>query len=159
MRACQIDLRRRQLLAVTKNERQTLQHMPSSHYAIFRELETLTCGEIQSSKRLVELMLAKVNLLDQSQFSDQRCEAIARTFLDIVKDVLSERYQNFSIRAFVHVCVALDYFLDPLERIPDAETGGFRDDLELLVNTEIRFKREIQKYLEWKTKTGAEHAF
>jgi uncharacterized membrane protein YkvA (DUF1232 family) len=124
--------------------------MPSSHHAIFRELESLTCGELHSSQRLIQLMLAKVNLLDPAQFAEERCEHIARTFIELLQDVLAQRYQDLSIRAFAHIAVALDYFLDPDESIPDAVPGGFRDDLELLVRTAKRFKREIEVYKTWR---------
>lgn len=112
----------------------------------------MTCRELQSSQRLTALMLAKVNLLDSAQFSEQRCEAIARTFIALLKDVLTDRYQELSIRAFAHVAVALDYFLDPDERIPDARPGGFSDDLEFLMRTELRFKREIDAYTLWRAR-------
>jgi hypothetical protein len=128
--------------------------MSSSHQAIFLELERLTCREMRSSARLVELVLEKVNLLDRSQFADEQCERLARTFLELIKDVLADRYQDLSIRAFAHICVALDYFLDPVETLPgakpDAELGGFTDDLRFLVQTHSRFEREIDRYLTWK---------
>jgi uncharacterized membrane protein YkvA (DUF1232 family) len=128
--------------------------MASSHHAIFKELEGLTCRELQSSERLIQLLLAKVNLLEPGQFVDDRCEQVARIFIALIKDVLTERYQDLSIRAFAHLCVALDYFLDPDESIPDATPGGFRDDLEFLLRTESRFKREIQAYRAWRLRVG-----
>jgi hypothetical protein len=128
--------------------------MASSHQAIFRELERLTCREIWSSDRLVQLILAKVNLLDLTKFEDDHCARLASTFLDLLKDVLTERYQELSIRAFAHICVALDYFLDPVESLPgakpDADQGGFTDDMAFMLQTEARFHREIQSYKDWK---------
>jgi hypothetical protein len=128
--------------------------MASSHLAIFRELENLTCREMFSSDRLVQLILAKVNLLDAAKFEDEHCARLARVFLELLKDVLTERYQDLSIRAFAHVCVALDYFLDPVESVPgakpDSDQGGLVDDMAFMLQTETRFHREIQKYKEWK---------
>ena len=128
--------------------------MGSSHSAIFRELEKLTCKEFWSSERLINLILAKVDLLDPSKFEDDRCAELARTFLNLLKDVLGERYQDVSIRAFAHICVALDYFLDPVESLPgakpDAEEGGLTDDMAFMIQTEQRFHREIQHYRAWK---------
>jgi hypothetical protein len=78
--------------------------MSSSHYAIFQELESHTFQELHTSKRLVEIMRAKI----------------------------------------------LDYFIDPIEQIPDADPGGFVDDLQFLIPTEQRFQRDIQKYRDWR---------
>ncbi|HRI15204.1 MAG TPA: hypothetical protein PLX89_19590 [Verrucomicrobiota bacterium] len=128
--------------------------MSSSHHAIFKELESLTFRELQSSDRLVQLMLAKVDLLNLSQFVDHQCGQVSRVFISLVKDVLSDRYQDLSIRAFAHICVALDYFLDPDESIPDATQGGFDDDLQFLVRTETKFKREIDGYKAWRLRIG-----
>lgn len=131
--------------------------MPSAHHEIFRQLEQLSCREIRSSGKLVELVLEKVNLLDRSQFADEECERLARVFLDLVKDVLADRYQDLSIRAFTHICVALDYFLDPLESLPgslpDSQPRGFTDDLRFLVRTHERFQGEVEKYVAWKKRT------
>ena len=130
--------------------------MSSSHHAIFRELEKLTCHEMRSNSKLVELVLEKINLLDRSQFADQQCERTARVFLDLVKDVLADEYHDLSFRAFAHVCVALDYFLDPVESLPgakpDAQPGGFVDDMQFLLRTSARFKPELNQYLVWKNK-------
>ena len=123
--------------------------MPGSHHAVFQELEKLTFRELQSSERLIRVLQAKLALLDPSQFTDQQCEALARTFIAIMQDVLTDRYQDISIRAFAHICVALDYFLDPSEAIPDARVGGLQDDLTFLLKTEARFSREIDAYRRW----------
>jgi uncharacterized membrane protein YkvA (DUF1232 family) len=128
--------------------------MPSSHYAIFQELESLTFQELKSSQRLVEIMRAKIGLLNPSQFADQRCSEIVRVFAELLRDVLEDRYQDVSIRAFAHICVALDYFIDPAEQIPDADPGGFVDDLQFLIRTEQRFQRDLQKYRDWRKRTG-----
>jgi hypothetical protein len=132
--------------------------MASAHHEIFKQLEQLTCREIRSSGKLVQLVLEKVNLLDRSQLADEECERLARMFLDLVKDVLADRYQDLSIRAFTHICVALDYFLDPLESLPgarpDSQPGGFIDDLRFLVRTYDRFQGEVDRYLNWKKKAG-----
>ena len=128
--------------------------MPSSHFAIFKELESLTFRELKSSTRLVEIMRAKVGLLNPSEFADQGCSELVRVFIEIMRDVLEDRYQDLSIRAFAHICVALDYFIDPAEQIPDANAGGFVDDLQFLIRTEQRFHRDIQKYRDWRNRIG-----
>lgn len=125
--------------------------MPNSHQAVFASLEKLTFRELHSSARLIEVMREKVALLDSSSFDGQQCEAIARTFISVIRDVLEDRYQDLSIRAFAHICVALDYFLDPSEQIPDAVPGGLMDDLQFLSQTATRFADDLRKYRQWQT--------
>jgi len=128
--------------------------MPSSHLAIFQQLEQLTFQELKSSDRLVSLMRAKLDLLNPGQFADQRCSELARVFCELVRDVLEDRYQNCTIRAFAHICVALDYFMDPAEQIPDGQAGGLVDDMQFMLRTHERFQREIQQYREWRARIG-----
>lgn len=128
--------------------------MSSSHYAIFQQLEQLTFQELKSSERLVSLMRAKIDLLNPGQFADQRCSELARVFCELVRDVLEDRYQNLTIRAFAHICVALDYFIDPAEQVPDGRPGGFVDDMQLMLRTEQRFHREMQQYRDWRNRIG-----
>jgi uncharacterized membrane protein YkvA (DUF1232 family) len=126
--------------------------MPTSHHRIFDQLQQLNCGELKSSAKLVSLLQAKINILDTSQFDQSECAPIARLFAEILKEVLADRYQTLSIRAFAHLAVALDYFLDPLEETPDAHTGGFLDDLQFLRSTERRFAQEIQSFKIWRAR-------
>ena len=128
--------------------------MPSSHFSVFKELESLTFRELQSSDRLVTIMRAKIGLLDPNQFADSRCSQLARVFSELIRDVLEDRYQDLSIRAFAHICVALDYFIDPDEQIPDTRAGGFVDDLQLMVKTEQRFRADVQRYRDWRNRIG-----
>ena len=126
--------------------------MGSSHHALFNELGKLTCAELQSSQRLVDLLKEKLNLLTPGDFGHDRAAEIAVLFTDLLKDTLEDRYQGLSIRAFAHVCVALDYFLDPDDAILDTDRGGLVDDLMFLQKTYDRFKPEIERYKEWKKK-------
>ena len=128
--------------------------MSSSHHALFKQLETLTCGELQSSRRLIELLKEKLNLLDPGDFGHERAGEIATVFTEILKDSLQDRYQALSIRAFAHIAVALDYFLDPDDAVLDSAQGGLVDDMIFLQKTYQRFKPEIDKYRHWKQEQG-----
>ena len=129
--------------------------MSSSHYSLFHELEKLTCAELQSSQRLIELLKEKLNLLDAGDFGQERAGAMATVFIELLKDTLEDRYQALSIRAFAHICVALDYFLDPDDAVIDTQQGGLVDDMIFLQKTYNRFKSEIEKYKQWKDRQGA----
>jgi hypothetical protein len=126
--------------------------MGSSHHALFQELGKLTCAELQSSQRLVELLKEKLNLLTPGDFGHERAGEIASLFTNLLKDTLEDRYQTLSIRAFAHVCVALDYFLDPDDAILDTSSGGMVDDLMFLQKTYNRFRAEIEVYKDWRQK-------
>lgn len=126
--------------------------MPTSHHRIFAQLQQLNCGELKSSAKLISLLQAKISLLDTSQFDHNECAPIARLFAEVLKEVLADRYQTLSIRAFAHLAVALDYFLDPLEESPDSHLGGLLDDLQFLRATERRFALEIQAFKKWRAR-------
>ena len=106
--------------------------MSSSHHALFKQLETLTCAELHSSHRLIELLKEKLNLLNFGDFEQDRAGEIATVFIELLKDTLEDRYQALSIRAFTHVAVALDYFLDPDDAVLDSSQGGLVDDMIFL---------------------------
>ena len=124
--------------------------MSSSHHALFKQLEMLTCAELQSSHRLIELLKEKLNLLDFGEFEQNRAGEVATVFIQLLKDTLEDRYQALSIRAFAHIAVALDYFLDPDDAVLDSVQGGLVDDMIFLQKTYDRFKAEIDKYKRWK---------
>jgi hypothetical protein len=132
--------------------------MPSSHVQVFEELKQLTCLELKSSDKLVELITTKLNLVSTSSAESLQgyddLQELAGLFLRIVQDVLSDRYQAISIRCFAHLCVALDYLLDPDDSIRDTEPGGHADDREFLIKTAAKFKDELTRYKEWRIATG-----
>jgi hypothetical protein len=131
--------------------------MSSSHHALFQELEKMTCAELQSSQRLIELLKEKLNLLTSGDFGHEQAGGIAIVFIELLKDTLEDRYQALSIRAFAHICVALDYFLDPDDAVTDPQQGGLVDDMIFLQKTCDRFKPEIERYRRWKERQERGH--
>lgn len=125
--------------------------MPTSaHVKVLEQLENLTFRDLRGSERLATLLDGKLSLLDTDQFHDRECGLIAQDFVSILQDVVSGQYLDFPIRAFAHITVALDYFVDPHEETPDQEPGGFEDDLKVLTSTKQRFAGPIERYLVWK---------
>lgn len=125
--------------------------MSSVHHVLFKQLEKLTFAEFKSSHQLIELLKEKLNLIPPGCFGTERAGEIATVFTNLLKDTLEDRYQAISIRAFAHICVALDYFLDPEDAILDSLDGGLVDDMMFLQKTYLRFKPEIEAYKKWKT--------
>jgi hypothetical protein len=132
--------------------------MPSSHQNVFEELKKLTCKELKSSASLVDILTTKLDIISPSSLNAldgyDQLQELARLFLSIIQDVLRDRYENLSIRAFAHLCVALDYLMDPEDSIRDSDPHGHEDDREFLRKTAERFKGELQDYKKWKLKTG-----
>lgn len=122
----------------------------SAHVKVLEHLENLTFRDLRGSERLSTLLDGKLSLLDTDQFQDRECGLIAQDFVSILEDVASGRYLDFPVRAFAHITVALDYFVDPNEENPDQGPGGFEDDLRVLTSTKRRFAEAIDKYLVWK---------
>lgn len=67
-------------------------------------------------------------------------------FRDLVRDVLSHRYNQLSFLAFAHICVALDYFVTVVDAQPDHEPDGLFDDIQVINRTREKFKDEIKAY-------------
>ena len=132
--------------------------MSNSHLKVFEELNRLTCEELKSSNKLVELITTKLNLVTTSSVVSlqgyDELQELAGLFLHIVQDVLSDRYQALSIRCFAHLCVALDYLIDPHDSVRDTDPDGHSDDREFLIKTAMKFKPELTRYKEWKNATG-----
>lgn len=81
--------------------------MPTSHHRIFDQLQQLNCGELRNNAKLISILQAKIGVLDTNQFDQRECAPIARMFAQILKEVLADRYQALSIRAFADLAVAL----------------------------------------------------
>jgi len=132
--------------------------MSSSHQNLFEELKKLNCGELHSSRKLVELLATKLDLIAPSSVNSlqgyDELQELARLFLAAIVDVLRDRYQALSIRCFAHLCVALDYLLDPEDSIRDSDPKGHEDDRDFLRKTAERFKAELETYRRWKERTG-----
>lgn len=71
-------------------------------------------------------------------------------FRDLVRDALSHRYNELSLLAFTHICVALDYFLTVIDERHDHLPAGLLDDIQVINRTREKFKDEIEGYLKWR---------
>jgi hypothetical protein len=129
----------------------------SSQSHLFQEFEKLTFKELRSSRRLVEFINSKLDLVRDISFPDQEIQQKANLFAEMLTETLRDNYQALSIRAFAHISVALDYLLDPddagaKDGEPDINPGGLASDKILLLRTAMRFDREIQAFQQWKAK-------
>jgi uncharacterized membrane protein YkvA (DUF1232 family) len=122
-------------------------------------LSKLTFAELKSSDKLVTMLTKKVHQLKPGQFTDELLEARVRMLIDILRETLSDRYQKLSLRAFSHMMVALDYFLDADDDTPDHLPGGYKDDLQRIEKVFAEFKSEIEAFKKWKLRLPKDHAW
>ncbi len=129
----------------------------SAQSNLFREFEKLTFAELRHSRRLTELVGAKLELARDFQVADGELEKQARLFAEVVTETLRGNYQALSVRAFAHICVALDYLLDPTDLDTedcerDTQSGGLASDKALLLKTAARFQNELVAFRMWRAK-------
>ncbi len=129
----------------------------SAQSHLFREFQKLTFTELRNSRQLVELVGAKLDLARDVQSADSELEKHARLFAEMLTESLRGNYQSLSVRAFAHICVALDYLLDPQDLEDEAgetdtKPGGLASDKTLLLKTAARFQDEIAAFKLWKAK-------
>lgn len=69
-----------------------------------------------------------------------------KTLLSMLKDTARGRYKPQSKKSMVLIVLALLYFLNPMDLIPDLLVGGFIDDAALLAWVVSKVKDEIDNY-------------
>jgi uncharacterized membrane protein YkvA (DUF1232 family) len=122
-------------------------------------LSRLTFAELKSSDKLVTMLTKKVHQLKPGRFTDDILESRVRMLIDILRETLSDRYQALSLRAFAHMMVALDYFLDAEDDTPDHLPGGYKDDLQRIEKVFSEFRTEIEAFKKWKLRQPKDGAW
>jgi len=112
-------------------------------------LDSICFAELKSSDKLIQMLTEKVHDLDPSRFENQLLEKRIRCLLELLRETLADRYQGLSIRAFAHILVALDHFLQVHDAIPDTHDNGYKDDLQAIEPVFINFKRDIDTFQAW----------
>ncbi len=112
-------------------------------------LSQLRMGDLQKGLAIHDATLAKCELLDPGHIGNQILERHLRTLVHIVRATLSGEYPDLSVLAFARILVALDYFLNTLDRKPDTQIGGFDDDLEEINRLVTDLKTEIDEFAGW----------
>lgn len=114
------------------------------------ECAKFTTGDLMKDVRhFSEAVTLKTDLIEKSGLQNVLLPHVY-LFRDIVRDVLSRRYNNLSFLAFAHICVALDYFVTIFDANHDHQPDGLTDDNNVIQRTHKRFKDEINVYKDWK---------
>ncbi len=71
--------------------------------------------------------------------------------VSLLKDTAKGSYKPLSKKNLLLIVVALLYFLNPMDVIPDLLIGGFIDDAALLTWVLSKVKDEIENYQNFKT--------
>jgi hypothetical protein len=133
----------------------------SAQSHLFREFEKLTFSELKGSRRLLELVGVKLDLVRDFQTADPEIDKLASLFAEVLTETLRGNYDALSVRAFAHICYALDYLLDPTDfgtAEGELDTGphGLASDKALLVSTAARFQNELNAFRTWKARQVGE---
>ena len=112
-------------------------------------LRHLTTVELCQSNntRLTEVILLKLESLDKRKFVDRQLTTKVRVLLELLRDSLTGRYPKLSVTAFAEVLLAMDYFIEVQDAIPDTWPRGYEDDLHRINRVWREFKAEIDQYI------------
>ena len=118
-----------------------------------RDLRTgdLRCG---GGSGLPELIIDKLQSLDPDGFTERRVARKARLLLGLLRDSLSGRYPYLSMVAFAELLLAMHYFIEVRDEIPDTYDLGFMDDLRRLDGYTKAHRGEVEAYLRWRRYDG-----
>jgi uncharacterized membrane protein YkvA (DUF1232 family) len=113
-------------------------------------LRHVTTGELCQSdnSRLTDVIVLKLNTLDRQNFIEQQVLAKVRVLLELLRDTLTGRYTRLSVAAFAEILLAMDYFIEVYDEIPDTWPHGYEDDLRRIDGVWQRYRSEIAAYLE-----------
>ena len=74
--------------------------------------------------------------------------------LGLLRDSLSGRYPYLSMVAFAELLLAMHYFIEVRDEIPDTYDLGFMDDLRRLDGYTKAHRGEVEAYLRWRRYDG-----
>lgn len=73
-----------------------------------------------------------------------------QTFLRMIKAWVSRRYRGVSKQTIVYAVIAVIYFLNPTDFIPDIILGlGFIDDIAVISWVLSTIKSDLEKFKQW----------
>ncbi|NNC87650.1 MAG: hypothetical protein HKN82_04225 [Akkermansiaceae bacterium] len=120
-------------------------------------LRHITTGELRraGNTRLTEMIAAKLHTLDDKAFMDRQVRPKVRVLLELLRDTLAGRYPHLSVAAFAEILLAMDYFLEVRDEIPDTQDRGLEDDYRRITAAWDRHDREIAGYQGWRILAAA----
>lgn len=73
-----------------------------------------------------------------------------QTFMRMIKAWVSRRYRNVSVQTIVYAVIAVIYFLNPTDFIPDVILGlGFIDDITVISWVLGLIKSDLENFKNW----------
>lgn len=100
--------------------------------------------------KLLEGVVAKLDGLDPTGFSERRVFRKAHTLSGLVRDVAGGNYPHLSMLAYAETVVALLKFIEVDDEVRDTLTGGLDDDMRCMTEVCSTHRIEIERYLKWR---------
>lgn len=113
-------------------------------------LRQVTTGDLCQSRntRLTDAIVLKLDTLNSGNFIERQVISRVRVLLELLRDTLTGRYSQLSVAAFAEILLAMDYFLEVYDVIPDTWPRGYEDDLRRLDAVWHDNRAELARYLE-----------
>lgn len=123
---------------------------PESSPVPVANLRELTTGDLCQSRntRLTDAIVLKLDTLNSGNFIERQVISRVRVLLELLRDSLTGRYSQLSVAAFAEVLLAMDYFIEVNDEIPDTWPRGYEDDLRKLNAVWSDNRAELARYLE-----------
>ena len=99
-------------------------------------------------KELISSVTDKINKENLKNEADK-----LKDLVSLAMDYIKGDYKDISKRNIIYLIIALLYFLNPLDFIPDIILGlGFLDDFTVITFIYGKINHEVIKYRQWKDK-------
>lgn len=74
-----------------------------------------------------------------------------KLFISFIRDWLTGQYRGVSRQSLIYAIVAIVYFLNPTDLVPDFILGvGFVDDIGVIAWALKKISSDLEKYRQWK---------
>lgn len=112
------------------------------------DLRQVTTGELcqKSNTRLTDAIVSKLETLNAGKFVERQVIARVRILLELLRDTLTGHYTKLSVPAFAEILLAMDYFIEVYDDIPDTWPRGYEDDLRRINEVWSDNRPEIDAY-------------
>lgn len=100
--------------------------------------------------KLIEASVLKVHKLDKSDALEKLWQRLILLF-ELIKAVVNGSYKHVPKATLVLIVIALIYFVNPFDLIPDVIPGiGHIDDLAVLGLVIGQINSDLEKFEDWK---------
>ncbi len=125
--------------------------MPSSKLKKIRSKAKETAKDAVLLHRLADQALKKAH---QHRVNIPELWIGIKTLIRLIKAWVQREYKTIPWKSIIAAIVALLYFIDPFDFIPDFLPLGFLDDVFVLTNVLALIKSDLDDFLTWEKKNN-----